>query len=217
MSINATDLRLPGWLSAFTLICSGTAALIRESKRWGGRGGVSRDLSVTPLRWHLRVGCVSSPRHTCTPARRQASEIKWEVNGSASPGFHAATFDTDVTFRQRCCQRKRELLRRLGWDTNVILLALSELSAGENLPFFLAVSSNLKTNISSACVLMEYTVCGFWFFWGTITKHYMACCPSFSNFNQLLTLQNDSFIHVQISIDFFFGELFNLTGKILKV
>lgn len=48
-------------------------------------------------------------------------------------------------------------------------------------------------------------------FWGTITKHYMACC------NQLLTLQNDSFIHVQISIDFFFGELFNLTGKILKV
>lgn len=132
--------------------------------------------------------------------------------------FYAATFDTDVTFRQRCCQRKRELLRRLGWDTNVILLALSELSAGENLPFFLAVSSNLKTNISSVCVCAN-GIYSMWVlvFWGTITKHYMACCPSFSNFNQLLTLQNDSFIHVQISIDFFFGELFNLTWKILKV
>lgn len=73
VSINATDLRLPGCQPSHS---SAPGLLHSYASRRGGR--ISRDLSVTPLGWHLRVGCVSSPRRTCTPARRQASGIKWK-------------------------------------------------------------------------------------------------------------------------------------------
>lgn len=130
MSINATDLRLPGCQPSH----SSAPGLLRSyASRRGGR--ISRDLSVTPLRWHLRVGCVSSPRRTCTPARRQASGIKWEVNGSASPGFHAATFDTDVAFASAAARGNVNSSGASG-GTQMLPCSLSELSAGQNSPFF---------------------------------------------------------------------------------
>lgn len=74
----------------------------------------------------------------------------------------------------------------------------------------LVFSSNLKSHIPLVCVVTKYMRV---LFFGGMIKHFMDCHPSFSNINQLSTIRNDSFIHLQVSIYLFFGDLFNLNGK----